>query len=175
MASIKGGNNVLCKRFRVLFSISDQVSAYEKLGNEVSQKLTEYLAEESTFPFPVVHIHDIGHQVKNSQAALARGTHFDGKTSYDATDLSLIMSTCSNKIAERMNKGVSHGALAQFDKKSDEHSLQRISGQVIQACRDVGKLLKSDVPELRRPWFAEDHNKVPSRLFLCLWQFQSVV
>ena len=65
MAAIKGGNNVLCKRF-VLFSIYDQISAYEKLGNEVSQKLTEYIAEESTFPFPVVHIHDIGHQVKNS-------------------------------------------------------------------------------------------------------------
>ena len=78
------------------------------------------------------------------------------------------MSTCSNEIAERMNKGVSHGALAQFDKYSDEHSLQRISGQVIQACRDGGKLLKTDVPELRRPWFAEDHNKVPSLLFVAV-------
>ena len=86
-----------------------------------------------------------------------------------------MMYTCSNEIAEWMNKGVSHGALAQFDKHSDEHSLQRIDGQVIQACRGAGKLLKSDVPELRRPWFAEDHNNVPSRLFLCLWQFQSVV
>ena len=116
MAAIKGGNNVLRTRCRVLFSISDQVSAYEKLGKEVSQRVTEYLAEESTFPFPVVHIHDIGHQVKNSQAALERGTHFDGKTSYGATGLSLIMSTCSNEIAERMNKGFFHGALAQFDK-----------------------------------------------------------
>ena len=58
------------------------------------------------------------------------------------------MSTCSNETAERMNKGVSHGAPAQFDKHSDQHSLQRIS--VIQACRDVGKLLKTDVPELRQ-------------------------
>ena len=79
MTAIKGGNNVFCKRFRVLFSISDQVSAYEKLSKEVSQKLKEYLAEESTFPFPVVHIHDIRHQVNNSQAALERGAHFDGK------------------------------------------------------------------------------------------------
>ena len=71
MGAIKGGNNVLCKRFGVLLSISDQV--YEKLGKEVSQKLTEYLTEESTFPFPVVHIHDIWHQGKNSQAALERG------------------------------------------------------------------------------------------------------
>ena len=81
------------------------------------------------------------------------------------------MSTCSSEIAEWMNKEVSYGALAQFDKHSDEHSLQRISGQVIQTCRDVGKLLKNDVPELRRPWVSENHNKVPSRLFLYLWQF----
>ena len=82
MAAIKGGNNVFCKRFRVLLSISDQVSAYEELGNKVSKKLTEYLAEESTFPLPVVHIHDIGHHVKNSPAALEHGTHFDGKNSF---------------------------------------------------------------------------------------------
>ena len=67
-----------------------------------------------------------------------------------------------------MNKGVSRRSLAQFDKYSDEHSLQRISGQVIQPCRDVGKLLKTDVPELHRPWFAEF-------LLFCLWQFQNVV
>ena len=88
MAAIKGGNNVLCKRFRVLFSISDHVSAYEKLGKEISQKLTEYLAEKSTFLFSVVHIHDIGYQVKNSQAAFERGTHFEKPL--------MIMSTCSN-------------------------------------------------------------------------------
>ena len=41
------------------------------------------------------------------------------KTSYDAADLSLIMSTCSNEIAERMHKGVSYGAPAKFDKHSD--------------------------------------------------------
>ena len=75
-----------------------------------------------------------------------------GKATFAFCDSRLVilcMSTCSNEIAERMNKGVSHGALAQFDKHSDEYSLQRISGQVIRACRDVGKLLKTDVPELR--------------------------
>ena len=40
MAVIKGGNSVLCKWFGVFFSISDQVSAYEKLRKEVPQKLT---------------------------------------------------------------------------------------------------------------------------------------
>ena len=78
------------------------------------------------------------------------------------------MSTCSNGIVERMNKGVSLGALAQFDKHSTEHSLQRISGQAIHACRDVGKLRETDLPELHRPWFAEDHNKVPSPLLVAV-------
>ena len=122
---------------------------------------------ESTFPFPIVHIHDIGHQVKNSQAALERGTHFDGKNSYNATDFSLIMSTCSNEVSEMMNRGVSHGTLAQFDKHSDEHSLQRISEPVIEACKEVGKLVRTDIPELRRPWFAENHaTSISSPLFV---------
>ena len=29
-------------------------------------------------------IHDIGHKLKNGQAALERGTHFEGKQSYDS-------------------------------------------------------------------------------------------
>ena len=133
MAAIKGGNSVKCKRFRILLSISDQASAYEKLGKQIRQALIEYMNNESTFPFPIVHIHDIVHQVKNSQAALERGTHFDGKNSYDATDYSLMMSTCSDEVSEMMNRGVSHGTLAQFDKHSDEHSLQGISEPVIEA------------------------------------------
>ena len=50
-----------------------------------------------------------------------------------------------------MNRGVSHGTLAQFDKHSDEHSLQRISEPVIEACKEVGKLVRIDILELRRP------------------------
>ena len=41
--------NVLCKRFRVLFFIPYQVSGCEKLGKEVSQNLTEYLAEDRVY------------------------------------------------------------------------------------------------------------------------------
>ena len=35
MAAIKGGNSVKCKRFRIFLSISDQASAYEKLGKQI--------------------------------------------------------------------------------------------------------------------------------------------
>ena len=67
--------------------------------------------------------------------------------SFEATDFSLIMSTCSNEVSEMMNRGVSHGTLAQFDKHSDEHSLQRISEPVTEACKEVGKLVRTDIPE----------------------------
>ena len=66
-----------------------------------------------------------------------------------------------------MNRGVSHGTLAQLDKHSDEHSLQRISEPVIEACKEVGKLVRTDIPGLRPPWFAENHaTSISSPLFV---------
>ena len=62
-----------------------------------------------------------------------RGVHFDSQNLYDATDLSLIMSTGSNEVAEKMNVGVAHGALAQLNKHSDEQALQRINKSVTEA------------------------------------------
>ena len=56
-------------------------------------------------------------------------------------------------MAELMLKGVSHKALAQLDKHSDEQSLQRISEHVTAACGQIDKMARTDVPELLRPWF----------------------
>ena len=39
--------HVTCKRFIILLSTSDQDSAYEKMGNNISKSLTEYLEDES--------------------------------------------------------------------------------------------------------------------------------
>ena len=61
MAAIRAGNTVICERFRIVLSMSDQASAYEKLGKEISQGFRKFFADESIFPFPVVHIRDIGH------------------------------------------------------------------------------------------------------------------
>ena len=55
----------------------------------------------------------------------------DGEHCHDATDFSIVMSSCSTEIADKVNKGVSHAALGQFDKHSGEHSLQQISSAVI--------------------------------------------
>ena len=73
-----------------------------------------------------------------------------------------------------MCKGISHKAIAQLDKHSDEQNLQRVSSEIIEACSKVSKLIKTEVPELRRPWFAEMHNKVMSPLFLSV-SFHSIV
>ena len=78
------------------------------------------------------------------------------------------MLSCSTEIADRMNKGVSHAALGQFDKHSDEHSLQRISSAVIELCQEVSKLVRTDIPELSRPWFAENHDSITSPLFIAV-------
>ena len=63
---------------------------------------------------------------------------------------------------------VSHAALGQFDKHSDEHFLQRISSAVVVSCQEVSKLVRTDIPELRRPWFAENHDSITSPLFIAV-------
>ena len=51
MAAIRAGNTVICQRFRIVLSISDQASAYEKLGREISQDLREFLLMNPFSPF----------------------------------------------------------------------------------------------------------------------------
>ena len=171
MESISQGSNIECRRFRILLSISDQDSAYEKMGKHISEAYDDYLENDIELLFPFYHIHDIGHKVKNAQASLERGTHFDGENIYDATDLTLIMSTGTNEVAEKMNKGVAHGTLAQLDKHSDEHALQRISEAVTEACIAMDKAIRTDILELRRPWFADNHNEIISH---CSLQFLNI-
>ena len=91
MAVIKGGNSVLCKWFRVFFQSLIKSLLMRSYVKKSHRNLQNISLESLPFHFLFVHIHDIWHQVKNTQAALERGTHFDGKTSYDATDLSLII------------------------------------------------------------------------------------
>ena len=120
---IKNGSEVTCIRFRVMLSISDQDSAYEKFGHMISTSLEDFLAGNRTLSYPFCHIHDIGHNLKNSQASLDRGTHFDGEHIYDSTDLALL-TTVPDDVVQIMCKGISHKAIAQLDKHSDEQSAE---------------------------------------------------
>ena len=80
---------------------------------------------------PKFHVHDFGHNLKNAEASLERGTHFKGQTMYDATDSSLVLSTCDNLKYQEISKGLSHRVVIQYDKHSDELSLQHVLDPVI--------------------------------------------
>ena len=166
MRLIQNGTDVICRRFRVMLSIYDQDPAYEKFGHLISTSLTDFLDGNGSLSYPFYHIHDIGHNLKNSQASLDRGTHFDGKHCYDSTDLAILLTTVSDEVVQTMSKGISHKAISQLDKHSDEQSLQRVSDEVIEACSDISELIRTDVPELRRLWFSESHEKIVSPLFI---------
>ena len=73
----------------------------------------------------------------------------------------------------KLNAGVSHKAVLQFDRQSDELAFQRISNNVTEMCWDVCNLLKTDVPEIGRPWFSERHNFIHKPLFVAVgkWSF----
>ena len=84
------------------------------------------------------------------------------------------MSTGISEVAEKMNKGIAHGTLAQLDKHSNEQALQRISEPVSEACIAVDKAIRTDIPESRRPWFADNYNEVISPLFLAVSKYEVV-
>ena len=65
-----------------------------------------------------------------------------------------------------MNKWLSHAALGQLDKHSDEHALQRVSSSVIEGCSSVSSIVRTEVPDLLHPWFASNHEAVSSPLFV---------
>ena len=70
-------------RFSTLLGISDQAAPYEKYGRSVSSSLQDCLDGHGKSDFPYRHIHDVGHHLKNAQASLERGTHFEGTYTYD--------------------------------------------------------------------------------------------
>ena len=45
-------------------------------------------------------------------------------------------------------------------------ALQRILKHDIQSCEEVAELVKTDIPELRKPHFAENHDDVGKPLFV---------
>ena len=73
------------------------------------------------------------HQIKNTQASC---------------ESTLLLTAAEDAVAELMLKGVSHNALAQLDKHSEEKNVQRISELVTSSCDQVDKMVRTDVPEL---------------------------
>ena len=150
-----------------MISCSDMDPSYEKYGKSVSTDFTESLNSNHD-DSDVIHIHGIRHNIKNAEASLERGSHFDGETVYDSSDIAVLMANLNGEHYQTLNGGISHRANLHFDKQSDELSLQRISSQVIDSCKEVGQQIKTEVPEIRKPWIADFHESIGKPLFIAV-------
>jgi hypothetical protein len=108
--------NLSCCRFKVVLTVSDMVPSYEKYGKSVPGIFEELLLSPT-------HVHDISHSIKNAEASLERGTHFNGHSSNDAEDLAVLITSIEDDLYLKLIEGLSHKAVLQFDKQSDEQSL----------------------------------------------------
>ena len=163
--------NRKCLRFSTLLGISDQAAPYGKYGRSVSSSLQDCLDGHGKSDFPYRHIHDVGHHLKNAQASLERGMHFEGSYTYDSKDLWIVASTVSEGQQRFLSEGLSSRALSQLDKHSEELALQRVSQPVIDVLNSIGYCLRTDVSELYKPWTStsSDHSSlIGTPLFLCI-------
>ena len=103
---------LICVRFKIQVTVSDMASSYEKYGKEVSGTLSGIMAGEKVGPY---HIHDIGHMVKNAECSLEIGTHFDGKYSYNASDMAVLLTYVEDSQYEKLNSVVSHKSVLQYE------------------------------------------------------------
>ena len=144
--SLNCSKPIECKRLVPLISISEMDPAYEKYC-KTTNKSFEDMQNSILNPY---HVSDIGYNIKNTESSLKRGSNFEGRHTYDSTDLAVLLSTLESQMYENFIGTVNHKSILQFDKQSDELSLQRLSGNILQACTETGSLLKTDVPENRR-------------------------
>ena len=90
------------------------------------------------------HIHDIGHHLKNPQASLERGTHFDGHFTYDFKDLWIAACSSNEQQHIILIQGLSQHALPQLDKHSEERALQRVNDPVISSRDSIFCFIKKN-------------------------------
>ena len=64
--------------------------------------------------------------------------------------LILTRTATDDLIVNLITKGLSHTALGQLDKHSDEHALQQVSSSVLNDCSQTENILRTDVPKLIR-------------------------
>ena len=89
--------------------------------------------------------------------------------------LILTRTAADDLIVNLISKGLSHTALCQLDKHSDEHALQQVSSSVIDDCSRTENILRNDVPKLIRLWFATDHDQIiMSPLFITIRIYHSL-
>ena len=56
----------------------------------------------------------------------------------------------------------------QYEKHSDKLTRQLVSANVIDEYKKIGVIVRTEVPEVRRPWFADAHDQIEKPLFIAV-------
>ena len=121
---LKESKNLVCKQFCNLFSTSDQESAWQKFGKQISVPFSHssptkvFLTLKLVIFIAYSLILDINRKMGKQPL---REEQILG------TDLSMNAPTTDNVVNETMSRGVLHKAVALLDKRSDKQSVQRVS------------------------------------------------
>ena len=126
------GEMVSCTRFICLSTCSDMDTSYAKFGIQTAQQFDTALNDEDeSLEPPSIHINHNGHNIKNAEASLERGTHWNGSVFYDADNLAIMLTNPPfDDVYSKFCRRVSHRAICQFDPHSDEFG----SSKNIKAC-----------------------------------------
>ena len=163
------GEMVSCTRFRCLLTCSDMDKSYAKFGIQIAQQFDTALNDEDeSFGPPSIHINDIGHNIKNAEASLERGMHWNGSVSYDANDLAIMLASPPSGDVYIVSYAEEYHIqlFANLIHTVKNLALQRILKHVTESCEEVAELVKTDIPELRKPHFAENHDDVGKPIFV---------
>ena len=82
----------------------------------------------------------------------------DGHFTYDFKDLWMAACTSNEQQHSMIFQGLSQSALSQLDKHSEELALQRVSDSVISTHQSIFCFIKTDIPELYKPWTSTSSN-----------------
>ena len=124
----------------------------------MSSSLWDTIDVQGKLSYPMRHIHDVGHHLKNAQASLERGTHFDDHFTYYSKHLCIAACTSNEQQHSMLFQGLSQSALSQLDEHSEELALQRVSDPVISTLESIFCFIKTDIPELYKPWTSTSSN-----------------
>lgn len=122
----------------------------------MSESFEDFITRGKVEPF---HIHDIGHNIKNSEASLETGTHVNGRNTYKRTDIAVALGSVKEESYLKLNADVSHKTVLQFEKQGDEpdeSAFQQIPNNITVVCCDVQNLVKTYVYKFRNLGFWKD-------------------
>ena len=118
----------------------------------LSSSLWDTLDDQGKLIYPMKHIHNV------AWASLKSDTHFDDHFTYDSKDLWMAACTPNEQQHSMIFQGLSQRALSQLDKYSEELALQRVSDPVISTNESIFCFIKTDIPDLYKPWTSTSSN-----------------